>query len=184
MAIMKKHSFIHNDFESSVKLTSAEKKKIQLWLGIASDVLTQMLRKKTFIHISWLKDITSLQVSVFLCGERRIRQLNREYRSKDKVTDVLSFPSFDSLRTKKAKHELSRGGIFLGDLAICHQKTHKQSREFNISYMDEFIHLYIHGFIHLLGYDHELSEAEEKLMQQWEQEALDLFSKLKKRRGA
>ncbi len=181
---MKKHSFIHNDFESSVKLTSVEKKKILLWLGIASDVLTQLMKKKTFIHPSWPKEISSLQVSVFLCGEGRIRRLNREYRGIDKTTDVLSFPSFDSLRTAKPKQELAHGQIFLGDLVICHKKIQNQSREFNISYMDEFIHLYIHGFIHLLGYDHELSKAEERLMQEWEKEALDLFSKLKKRRGA
>jgi rRNA maturation RNase YbeY len=184
MAIMKKHSFIHNDFESSVKLPPSEKKKILLWLGIASEVMGQLMKKKTFIHLSWLKDISSLQVSVFLCGESRIRQLNREYRGKDKVTDVLSFPSFDSLRVTRPKQESSRGDIFLGDLAICHQKIQKQSREYKISYMDEFIHLYIHGFIHLLGYDHELSLVEEKLMQDWEEEALKLFSVLKKRRGA
>jgi probable rRNA maturation factor len=56
----------------------------------------------------------------------------------------------------------------------------QQAKQFNISYMDEFIHLFFHGLIHLMGYDHEISEEEERLMQLWEKLALDNFSKKKK----
>lgn len=184
MTVMKKHPSIIVDFQSSVVLSVFERKKLQRWLDISSEVLAKIMHEKNFIHASWLKEIQNLRVSVLLCGKRRIRQLNRDYRAKDKVTDVLSFPGYESLRSRRGKLETSGTELFLGDLAICHEKTQTQSRHYKVGYMDEFIHLYVHGFLHLLGYDHELSEREEQIMQEWEQRTLDLFSKVKKRKGA
>ncbi|MBA2403734.1 MAG: rRNA maturation RNase YbeY [Bdellovibrionales bacterium] len=178
---MKKHSFIQVDFHPSVKLTNAEEAKISKWLGMASLTLEQLIREKKLIHPSWLKNTTSLRVSVLLCGEDKIRKLNRDYRNKDKVTDVLSFPHFPNLRKLKTQDDFTGTVLLLGDLAICHQRAIKQAKEFKVSYWDEFIHLFIHGTIHLLGYDHELSVKEEKLMEDWENQALTLFSKIKKK---
>ena len=178
MTIMKKHLSIVVDFQSTVKLSGTEQKKLQRWLEISSEVLAQMLLEKGFIHPSWLSGTDCLRVSLLLCGTIRIRQLNRDHRAKDKVTDVLSFPSFEGLRSRRPKNELPGAELFLGDLAICHQKAQTQARQFKVSYMDEFIHLYVHGFLHLLGYDHELSGREEEIMQKWEQKTLNLFSKI------
>lgn len=177
---MKKH-FLLVDFDSAVKLEPLEKKKIDLWLSWASPVVESLLLKKGIIPK--LKGVKSLRVSLLLCGEAKIRKLNRDYRQKDYVTDVLSFPSSENLRKSLKDAEIFDGELFVGDLAICHQKTKKQAREFSISYMDEFIHLFFHGLIHLIGYDHEISLKEEKLMEEWEKVALDLFSKTK-RKGA
>ncbi len=176
MSCMKKH-FLLVDFDSAVKLTPAEKKKIDLWLSWASPVVESLILKKELIPK--LKGVKSLRVSLLLCGETKIRKLNREYRQKDYATDVLSFPSSENLRKSLKDAEIFNGEIFVGDLAICHQKTQKQAREFKISYMDEFIHLFFHGLIHLVGYDHEISSKEETLMEEWEKKALDLFSKVK-----
>lgn len=178
---MKKHSFIQVDFHPSVKLTKAEAAKISKWLDMASQVIEQLIKKQNIIHPSWLKNTTALKVSVLLCGEDKIKKLNRDYRNKDKVTDVLSFPTFESLRKPKSINDFTGSLILLGDLAICHQKTIKQAKEFDISYFDEFIHLFIHGTIHLMGYDHEISSKEEKLMEDWENQALNLFSKIKEK---
>lgn len=175
---MKKH-FLLVDFDSAVKLTPAEKKKIDRWLAWASPVAEALLLKKGIIPK--LKGVSSLRVSLLLCGEAKIRKLNRDYRQKDYVTDVLSFPSSENLRKSLKDAEIFDGELFVGDLAICHQKTIRQAREFSISYMDEFIHLFFHGLIHLMGYDHEISLKEEKLMEEWEKLALDLFSKTKKK---
>lgn len=180
MAHMKKHSFIQFDFHPSVKLTKAEETKITNWLAMATQVLEQLIKNKKMIHPSWLKETVAIKVSVLLCGDDKIRKLNREYRNKDKVTDVLSFPSFQDLRKAKSKNDYTGTVLFLGDLAICHQRTIKQAKEFDISYWDEFIHLVIHGSLHLMGYDHEISPKEEKLMEDWENQALTLFSKIKK----
>ena len=181
MTFMKKHSFIQVDFHSTVKLTKAENSKIAKWLEMASVVIEQLIKNKKLIHPTWLKKTETIKVSVLLCGETKIKSLNNQYRSKNKVTDVLSFPTFENLRIAKSKLDFTAPEIFLGDLAICHQRTIKQSHDFDISYWDEFIHLFIHGCIHLMGYDHELSLKEEKIMEEWENQALNLFSEIKKK---
>jgi probable rRNA maturation factor len=173
MTFMKKHPFLNVEYQTSVKYSPKESRQMELWLSMAGDVMHYLLTKK----IIPAKKLTALHVSLLICGDTRIRELNRTHRSKDKVTDVLSFPAQEDLRkTKTTGNEL-----FLGDLAICHPQTKRQAKKFKIGYMDEFIHLFFHGVIHLMGYDHEISDKEEKLMQRWEQEALNKFSEIKKR---
>ena len=181
MANMKKHSLIKVDFHPSVKLTRSEEANISKWLGMASLVIEELIIKKQIIHPSWLKQTTAFKISVLLCGEVKIKKLNCDYRNKDKVTDVLSFPTFETLRKAKSKNDFTGTLILLGDLAICHQKIIKQAKDFDISYLDEFIHLFLHGTIHLMGYDHEISSKEEKLMEDLENQALSIFSKIKKK---
>ena len=181
MASMKKHSFIQMDFHSSVKLSKQDQAKITLWLGMASQVMEKLIREKKLIHPSWFTGVKTIRVSVLLCGEAKIRQLNSQYRGKNKVTDVLSFPTFENLRMRQPKMDFQSPEVFLGDMAICQQKILKQSKAFAISYWDEFIHLFFHGMIHLAGYDHEISLKEEKIMLTWEDLALSSFSKIKKK---
>lgn len=169
------------DFHASVKLSNAQELKLSKWLTMAGLVMEKLIRDEKILHPSWTKEVSSIRVSILLCGESKIKKLNSEHRGKDKVTDVLSFPSFSSLRVAKPKAELIGSELFLGDLAICHQRVYKQSREFSISYWDEFIHLFMHGMIHLMGYDHEVSVREETKMEGWENQALNLFSKIKKK---
>ena len=169
---MNKHQFLSVDIQSTVKMTPGQKKKIQQWLGWASETLEEV-----FQDIVPQPDISEISVSLLICGEGKIKALNKAHRQKDKVTDVLSFPNFESLRTKKPRHS---GPVFLGDLAICHQKTVSQAKEFNITYWDEFIHLFFHGVLHLVGFDHEISAKEEKLMEKLEDKLLTTFSSKKK----
>ncbi len=178
---MKKHPFIQIEFHSTVKLSAAQSKKIHQWLDMASEAIEALLKENGIIQAKWLKTTKSIRISVLLCGESRIKKLNQEYRQKNKVTDVLSFPSYSSLRVAPARGESLPPELFIGDLAICQQRIISQAKEFNITYFDEFIHLFMHGVTHLLGYDHELSAKEEVLMEKWERVALDSFSKIKKK---
>jgi probable rRNA maturation factor len=171
---MKKHSFLNVDYHATVRLTPTETRQMEKWFSMAGEVF-QFLVKKKIIPAPKLEE---LHVSLLICGDARIRELNREHRNKDKITDVLSFPAHEDMRKTLLKDKT----LFLGDLAICHQQTKRQARKFDIRYMDEFIHLFFHGMIHLLGYDHEISVKEEKLMEKWEQEALKKFSQIKKAR--
>ncbi|MCM2350340.1 MAG: rRNA maturation RNase YbeY [Bacteriovoracaceae bacterium] len=171
---MKKHPFLHVDYHSTVKMSPAETRQLDKWLHMAGDVLKYLLMKKGIIPAPKIK---GLHVSLLICGDSRIRELNREYRQKDKVTDVLSFPAHEDLRKSGYQGE----DLFLGDLAICHPQTKRQAKKFDIGYFDEFIHLFFHGTIHLMGFDHEISLKEEKLMEGWEQEALKKFSEIKKK---
>lgn len=170
---MKKHPFLSVDYQSTVKLTPAEKQKLDKWFYMAGDALHFLFEQK-IIPAAHVKE---LQVSLLVCGDARIRELNLGHRGKDKVTDVLSFPAHEDLRSSKYKESI----LFLGDLAICHPQTKRQAKTFKIGYFDEFIHLFFHGVIHLMGYDHEISLKEEKLMQKWEEMALQKFSEIKKR---
>jgi len=172
---------MHLDFQSSVRLSKAQELKISKWLSMAGLVIEKLIKDEGIVHPSWIKNLTGTRVSILLCGETKIKKLNSDHRSKNKVTDVLSFPSFESLRKAKSKSEFIGEELFLGDLAICHQRASKQAEEFSISYWDEFIHLFMHGMIHLMGYDHEVSVKEEKEMEKWENQALNIFSKIKKK---
>ena len=74
------------------------------------------------------------------CTDYRIRRLNRIYRGIDRATDVLSFPFDDE--------------DFLGEIYISIRRTEVQARRFGLSFNEEFCRLFIHGILHLIGYDH------------------------------
>lgn len=86
------------------------------------------------------------EISITIVDEEEIRQLNHEYRSVDKVTDVLSFPLYE-------RDEIPESGM-LGDIVICSQRVKEQAEEFGHSEEREFIYLSIHSLLHLLGFDH------------------------------
>ena len=86
-----------------------------------------------------------------------IRELNKTYRDVDSVTDVLSFES-------DGEYDPETGLEYLGDIVICLDQAQKQADKSGHSLKDEIGLLEIHGLLHLLGYDHEKSEEEEKEM--------------------
>lgn len=88
-------------------------------------------------------------VDVLLADDRTLRRLNREFRGKDKATDVLSFPAATELR-----------GKFAGDLAISLDTAARQAREHGHSLRDEVRVLLLHGLLHLSGMDHETDRGE------------------------
>ena len=96
------------------------------------------------------------EVSVTLCGDGRIRELNRDYRGIDRVTDVLSFPLFDE--------EEDGGKTPLGDIVIDVDRAAAQAQEYGHSFEREIAFLTVHSMLHLLGYDHEEGKAEESEM--------------------
>jgi len=88
-------------------------------------------------------------VSLTLVTSEEITQLNKEYRGKDSPTDVLSFPM---------------DGVNLGDIVICLEVAENQAREYGHSLERELAFLTAHGFLHLIGYDHENQEAEKEMI--------------------
>lgn len=98
--------------------------------------------------------------SLALVDQRTIRQLNRHYRGRDQVTDILSFAE-----DFKNFVDLPRGAKYLGEIVICVPETKKQARLFGQSFRVEFSRLLIHGLAHLVGYDHEgVTEKEAQKM--------------------
>lgn len=119
--------------------------------GISSKFVKKILAKCFEILESEIPDGID-EISVVLTDDREIHGLNLEYRKKDKPTDVLSFPQF-SKKELVSRKVLVKGS--LGDIVISVDTTVKQAREFEVSHQEEMIRLLVHGFLHLLGYDHE-----------------------------
>lgn len=99
----------------------------------------------------------NFEIGINLVGQTRIRELNKKYRGKNKATNVLSFP-LDAEFFKKT------GVRPLGDIFICLPIAKKEAKEENISVEKKLAWLTVHGFLHLLGYDHEKSEKDAKKM--------------------
>ena len=93
-------------------------------------------------------------VSMLFCSDSRIKDLNREWRHQDKATNVLSFPAPQDLVIEEC--------LVLGDLALSYETVLRESETEEKKIVDHLSHLIIHGFLHLLGFDHETeSDAEE-----------------------
>ncbi|MEA4162463.1 cytidine deaminase [Mycoplasma sp. 4404] len=91
-------------------------------------------------------------VDVSLVSPQKIKRLNKEYRNKDYVTDILSFGFDDSSMYDELPF------IHLGELVICWNKVVRQAKYFGHSIKREFCYLFTHGLVHLAGYDHEIEE--------------------------
>ena len=97
-------------------------------------------------------------VSLIICGPITIRRINREYRNIDSVTDVISFALLDDDEDIEYDE-----GIELGDIFINRNRVHSQAKEYGHSVKREFIFLFVHGLLHLFGYDHMNAEDEKKM---------------------
>lgn len=103
-------------------------------------------------------------VSLTYTDNAGIRALNREYRGKDTVTDVLSFPMFDT--ENEEIYSVDGTPAELGDIVLSLERANEQAQLFGHSFMREAAFLCVHSVLHLLGYDHERSEDEERLMRE------------------
>jgi probable rRNA maturation factor len=112
------------------------------------------------------------ELSVVLTDDARIQEINKQFRNQDKPTNVLSFPSVqasveDTLRSI-SQHTL------LGDIVLSYQVIDREAMDQNKSFEAHLVHLLIHGFLHLLGYDHAEDDTAE-IMEQKEIQLLDRF---------
>lgn len=111
-----------------------------------------------------------MEVSLLLCGDETIRELNRDYREKDRPTDVLSFPQEEgpAMPLGMAEDEIPH---MLGDIVISVDTARRQAEEHGWSVQDEVEALFAHSLLHLLGYDHE-TPGEKAVMRARENELL------------
>ena len=111
------------------------------------------------------------EVSVTFTDNEGIRAVNRQYRNIDKETDVLSFPLTDFEGGEEPPTDEPE--LSLGDIIISLDKAKEQAEEFGHSFEREVAFLCVHSMLHLLGYDHELGEAEDAEMRQKQREILE-----------
>jgi probable rRNA maturation factor len=107
-------------------------------------------------------------LNIVIVDNERIRQINRDYRNKDAVTDVISF-AFEE--EKDIEYDDIR---FLGEIYISYERCKEQAQDFGHSVKREFCYLAVHGLLHLLGYDH-IKEEDKKVMRALEEEILNEY---------
>ena len=113
-------------------------------------------------------DCLNQEVSILLTADADIRELNQQFRSIDQATDVLSFPQ------NAEEDPPIPGELILGDIAVSLDTAQVQAKEHGLTFEEEIILLLIHGILHLLGYDHEISEQEEEKMRSKTRELFNL----------
>ena len=106
--------------------------------------------------------IRDCDISVTVTDNIHIHELNREYRGVDRPTDVLSFPMYSF--TDDDMPEEGPAPVVLGDIVISAERAKEQAVEYGHSFQREISFLTVHSVLHLLGYDHEVSEKAEKEM--------------------
>lgn len=95
--------------------------------------------------------VQDAEISIAIVSDKEIKELNKKYRGKNKVTDVLSFGY--------------RANPLIGEIIICLPQVKRQAKENNANWKNELIFMLIHGVLHLCGYDHEKSEKEARKME-------------------
>lgn len=123
---------------------------------VAKTLLSKMTEAAKYILAG--KDIGRYEISLSFASVDLIQSLNSQYRSIDSPTDVLSFPLDDER--------------MLGDVIICTEIAEEHATEYGHSTEREIIYLFVHGLLHLLGYDHE-DETDRKAMRQREEEVME-----------
>ena len=114
-------------------------------------------------------------IDVTVVDADTIRQMNAEYRDKDAVTDVLSFPMYEFVNgvpQEELEREPDTGCVMLGDMLLCYTRACEQAAAFGHSPARECGYLTTHSVLHLLGYDHERNEADTRLMRAKEEDNL------------
>ena len=115
-------------------------------------------------------DEKKCEISISFVDEKKIRELNRNFRSIDKTTDVLSFPIEDFFNEDR-KTLLKKPYLMLGDVVICLDVARKQAKELGHSFEREIMYLTCHSILHLLGYDH-MEDEDKKIMRAREKEVM------------
>lgn len=133
---------------------------------LIENVLKQCFEEEKLFH-------TNLYVAITLTNPENIRNINKEYRNIDKETDVLSFPMFE--KEELAQIVLNQQNVVedvLGDIVISIQRVEEQANEYGHSFKRELAYMVVHGFYHLMGYDHieekdkqQMRPKEEKILQ-------------------
>jgi probable rRNA maturation factor len=136
------------------------------WERIVEKVLKKCFEEEGLIDSKLIMTIT------FTTPEE-IRKINKKYRKIDRATDVLSFPMFEKAELdEKIKNKDFLYEDVLGDVIISIDKVKEQAEEYGHSFERELSYMLVHGFYHLMGYDH-IEEEDKKIMRPKEEKILN-----------
>lgn len=135
---------------------------------VISNVLKQCFKEENI-------EDSNLCITITLTTPENIRKINKKFRNIDKETDVLSFPMFEKeeldnmIKNREFEHE-----DVLGDIIISIDRVEKQAKEYGHSFKRELSYMVVHGFYHLMGYDH-IQEEDKAIMRKKEDKILDIL---------
>ena len=110
-----------------------------------------------------------IAITVTLTNRENIRNINKKYRQIDNPTDVLSFPMYEREEISEVKQQ--KYEVILGDIVISIPKVEEQAEEYGHSFKRELSYMVVHGFYHLMGFDH-MKEEEKAEMREKEENIL------------
>ena len=132
--------------------------------------LKMLIRRSVEAALAYEEIDDDCQVSVTFVDNEEIREINRKFRNIDRATDVLSFPLFDEDGMDAHVEELD---CMLGDIVLSLERAREQAAEFGHSFAREVAFLTVHSVLHLLGYDHELSDEDDADMRKRQTEIVE-----------
>ncbi len=115
---------------------------------------------------------SNIYINIILTNPEVIKKTNKEFRNINKETDVLSFPMFEAEEIEKLKKKTSPVQEVLGDIMISVKRVQEQAVEYGHSFERELAYMLVHGFYHLMGYDH-MTDEEKKEMRAKEERVLE-----------
>ncbi len=161
-------------------------------INIENKTNYEVFEDKVFVEIA--KNVLKIEnqpsryvvFSVFIVDENEIASLNKEYREKDRPTDVITFRLVDTkpcVQLTKQNYpmdfDFAGGGIYVGEIFICATVAERQASEFGNTTQREIAELFVHGMLHMLGHDHH-EPQETELMRGQEQAMFPILDKLVK----
>ncbi|HVI99944.1 MAG TPA: rRNA maturation RNase YbeY [Sphingomonas sp.] len=139
------------------------------WTALAARAATAAVARTP--HGPLIDTPAQIEISVRLTSDEEVRVLNRDYRGKDKPTNVLSFPMVQPDLIEAISENSDDGEVLLGDIVLAHGVCAREAAEKGLSIEDHATHLIVHGTLHLLGYDH-IDDAEAEDMEEIERQAM------------
>lgn len=138
------------------------------WEGLSERATTKTIAATP--HGDLASTPATIEISIRLTSDAEVHALNRQYRGKDKPTNVLSFPMvqpdlIDSLANT------DDGEVLLGDIVLAFETCDREAAERDVPLEDHATHLIVHGVLHLLGYDH-MTDAEAEAMEAIERDVM------------
>ena len=132
----------------------------------------------------FVKQTTGLDLSIYLnisyVDEKQIQEYNKQYRGKDVPTNVLSFTNEDTVEFLDFKSKniattnAERKTLYLGDMVLCYEKLLQEANEYNKTFNERLLHLFVHSIFHLFGLDH-VEDAERQIMESMEKVVLSML---------
>lgn len=139
------------------------------WEGLA-----HLAAEQAILHTPYLElcsSLATIEISVRLTTDAEVQALNRDYRSKDKPTNVLSFPMIQPDLIDTVTQNSDDGEVLLGDIVLAYETCAAEAADKGITLADHATHLIVHGTLHLLGYDH-IDDRAAEAMEQIERDVL------------